>query len=257
MSRLLEVQRHFQAYVLGEEATPPPSVASDALAGAAERLGIYAEGVRLRFLDVLAQDYPGVRGLVGADAFETLARGYAAEHPSTVPSIRWYGRFLPRFLARSPDWRSHPWIAEMARFEWCKGELLDAADALPIGVDDIAAIPPERWAGMQPRPVPATRRLELGWNTPVLWRFLESEGSPGERLRRVPTQPWLLWRNGITLHWRSLEATEAWAFDAMSRDVTFGAICEELGRRDGEAEAPLRAATLLKQWAVDGLLAGV
>ena len=254
MTTLLDLQRSFQAYVLGETDAPPATVAGAGAASAEERLHVYAEAIRLRFLEVLGEDYPGLRALAGADEFRSLRRAYVAAHPSHDRSIRWFGRHLPAFLRSAAPWRDHPVLGEMALFEWSKGELLDAADSPVVDVEDIAAIPPDRWAGIRPRLKPAMRRLALEWNVPGLWSAIDRGDTPPLPTRGEQAVDWVLWREDLRVRWRSVEPDEAWALRACADGEDFGAICAGLSERSGEDGAALLAATCLKQWVVDGLL---
>ena len=257
MTTLRELQRSFQAYVLGEADAPPAAVAGTGAASARDRLLVYAEAIRLRFLEVLDQSYPGVHALAGDDRFRTLGLAYAAAHPSHHPSIRWFGRHLPAFLCSTAPWCDHPVLAEMARFEWAKGELLDAADSAAIRIEDIAVIPPDRWAAIRPRLKPAVRRLALAWNAPALWKAIDRGDPPPAPARAEPPVDWLLWREDIVVRWRSIEPDEAWALRRCAGGEDFGSICAGLCERVGEDAAAFRAATYLKQWAADGVLESV
>ena len=257
MSTLHAVQRGFQAYVLGEAEAPPATVAGTGMATAGERLRVYAEAIRLRFLEVLGESYPGLHGLLGDDAFARLARAYATAHPSHHPSIRWLGRHLPDFVRTTAPWRAHPVLTEMASFEWSKGELVDAADSPVVSLADVAAIPGERWAGIRPRPKPAARRLALGTNTPAIWGAIDRGEVPPPLVIAARAVEWLLWRQGVSVHWRSIEPDEAWALQVGAEGGDFGAICSGLADRIGPDRAALRAATCLKQWVTDGLLEAI
>ena len=257
MSGLRDLQRSFQAYVLGEVDTPPPTAAGTGAATAEDRLYVYADAIRLRFLEVLGQDYPGLHALAGDDRFRSLGLAYVAAHPSHHPSIRWFGRHLPHFLRITAPWRDHPVLSEMARFEWTKGELLDAADSPVVRIEDVAAIPPDRWAGIRPRLKPAVRRLQLEWNVPSLWRAIDRDETPPAPARVKPAVDWLLWRDHLAIRWRSIEPEEAWALQRCAEGESFGAICTGLLEQVGEDVAAFRAATCLKQWAADGVLEAV
>lgn len=243
--------------MLGEADAPPATVAGTGTASAEERMHVYAEAIRLRFLEVLGEDYPGLHALVGDDEFRTLGLAYATTHPSNHPSIRWFGRHLPEFVRSAAPWRNHPVLGEMARFEWAKGELLDAADSPAITIEDIAAIAPERWADMQPRLKPAVRRLALEWNVPSLWTAFDREHEPPPPTRAEQPVDWLLWREGIRVRWRSIDPEEAWALQSCADGDTFGALCAGLCEWVGEDAAAFRAATCLKQWASDGVLEAI
>ena len=254
MTALRELQRSFQSWVLGDASALPVTVAGTGAVSAEDRLDIYAQAIRLRFLEVLGQDYPGLHALAGDDRFRRLGLEYVAAHPSHHPSIRWFGGHLPAFLRSTAPWRDHPVLGEMAEFEWGKGELLDAADSPVIGVEDIAAIPPERWAGIRPRLKPAVRRLALEWNVPALWKALDGDEEPPPSARTEPAVDWLLWRDGLVVRWRSIEPDEAWALQRCDAGDDFGSICAGLCEWVGEDAAAFRAAACLKQWAADGVL---
>ena len=257
MTALRDLQQGFQAYVLGEADAPPATVARTRAVSAEDRMLVYAEAIRLRFLEVLGRDYPGLHALAGDDQFRAMGLEYAAAHPSHHPSIRWFGRHLPVFLRSTAPWRDHPVLGEMAQFEWAKGELLDAADSPVVGIGDIAAIAPERWAAMQPRLKPAVRRLVLEWNVPPIWAASHRGDTPPPPARMERAVEWLLWREDVVVRWRSIDADEAWALRRCAAGDDFGSICTGLCERIGEEAAAFRAATYLKQWAADGVLAAV
>ena len=257
MTALRELQRGFQGYVIGEAHGPPATVADTGAASAEVRMQVYADAVRLRFLDVLGQDYPGLHALLGDEEFRSLGLAYIAAHPSHHPSIRWFGRHLPEFTGSTAPWRSHPVLGEMARFEWARGALLDAADSPVVGIADIAAVAPERWAGIRPRLKPAVRRLTLEWNVPALRDAVGRGDTPPDPARSEPAVDWLLWRDGLVVRWRSLGSDEAWALQCCDDGEDFGAICVGLGEWVEEDAVALRAATFLKQWATDGVLESI
>ena len=147
--------------------------------------------------------------------------------------------------------------ARWPRFEWAKGELLDAADSPVVGIEDIAAIPPDRWAAILPQLKPAVRRLALEWNVPSLWNAFDRGEAPPVPARTDRAVDWLLWREDIVIRWRSIDPDEAWALQCCADGEDFGSICTGLCERVGEDAAAFRAATYLKQWAADGVLKAV
>ncbi len=257
MSRLGELQSQFQSFLLGQGAGIERSIVSTETASGDERLAVYADAYRLRLLEVLTEDFPGVKGMLGAEAFEALGRAYIGAHPSTHPSVRWFGRHLARFLREAPAYHGRPALAEMAAFEWAQGEVIDAADSPTVSVDELAALPPASWPEMRIVFQRALRRLDLAWTVPAVWRAID-EGKPPPALERAdPPLPWLFWRREMEVHWRSLDDDERFALDAALAGSAFGAICEGLFERRGDADVPLRAAGFLKQWATDSLIAHI
>lgn len=254
---LASVQRLLQAEI--REAAGSPHVralvAGDARADAATRIGIYVEAYRLRLVEVLANDFPGLRAALGAAAFDRLARAYLDAHPSTTRSVRWFGRALGAFLASTAPWSRRPALAELARFEWAQGEVFDAPDDEALSIDAVGAIPPERWAGLRLLPRAALCRLDLASNAPalVVARFA---GQTLPRLRAARrARAWLLWRDAaLDVRWRSMNADEAAAWDTLAAGETFGTICERLCDHVDAETAPMHAASLLKRWLADGLI---
>ena len=210
----------------------------------AHRLRIYADAYRLRLLDVLTNDFPATKAALGEDAFASLAFDYLRAHPSRQPSVRHFGQAFADWLATRAD--APPGVDDLARFEWLQGECFDAADARALDIEDVACLPAAGWPALRLRLHPAvrllaTRRLALRDGTPRL-------------VRNDDPSDWLLWRETFDVHWRRLDADEAEALRALRTGASFGALCERLSRHHGEAGA-LRAATLLKRWLADGLLA--
>ncbi len=71
----------------------------------------------------------------------------------------------------------------------------------------------------------------------------------------IGPRPWLRRRrpNGF---FRSVDPVEAAAFDAARSGATFGAICEQLTQYVDETDVAMRAASLLRGWIAEELIAG-
>lgn len=257
MSGLEALQREFRSWLLREDGALPARIVGSHAGSARQRLDVYAEGMKLRSLEVLGEEFHALHALLGDQAFTRLAGAYVAAHPSSHASIRWLGRHMTWFLSTRAPWCERPVLAELAAFEWSKGELVDAADAPVLSIADVAARSAGQWADMRPRFVPASRQLRLHFNVPALWRALSAGHAPPPVQHAEPGRGWLLWRRDLQVHWRSLDEDEAWAAASCVAGASFAELCEGLCRWAGEDGAPLRAATLLKQWLADGLLTSV
>ncbi len=257
MSALQKLERDFQRCMLGNDLEMAGQVVGDAQASAEERVQVYVEGYRLRLLEVLEDNFDGLHGLVGDEEFDRLGRAYIDAHPSTHPSVRWFSQHLPAFLRETEPYASHPYLAEMAAFEWAQGRVFDAADDAALGMDALAALPPESWADARFTLRAAVQRLNLLWNIPAVWQALEAGDTPPELGRGDAPQGWVLWRQDLDTHWRSLGEDEAWALDAVREGKSFAELCEGLCRWHAESAVALQAASLLKRWLTDGLVAGL
>lgn len=215
-----------------------------------DRLRIYADAYRLRMADVLGQDYPVTRAVLGDARFDALADAYLRAHPSTQPSVRHFGDAFAAWLSARRD--APRALHELARFEWRQGEVFDAADDGALGFDAIAALPAQSWPALQLKLHPATRLLALRTNAADVVDA-HARGLPLPRLRDRATTHWLLWRNAGDVHWRRLDLDEAEALQAVQCGDTFARLCERSHAR--HADDALRAASLLKRWLADGVLA--
>lgn len=258
MSMLSALQRDFAAYVADGGAAIRERVVDGPRAGRAKMLEVYREGYVLRLAEALGKDYPGVLAMAGGLTFDALSRAYVAAHPSRDPSIRWFGRRLPAFLAATAPWSAHPALAEMAAFEWALGEAFDGPDATPLHAGDLAALAPDQWEGLTLRFVPTARRLALRHAVPQAW-LIRDEAERGALVadREATPVDWLIWRPDLETQFRSMEPDEAWAFDAAAGGATSGALCEGLSQFVAEHEAPARAAGLLRAWLDGGVVASV
>ena len=118
-------------------------VRGDERLAAAERLEVYARMYFFRLLDCLAGDFPSVHAVMGHESFHVLARDYLEHHPSTSRSVRSLGRFFAQFLDAHALGVQHPFVADLARFEWALLEAFDARDAAPLAPERLKSVPIE------------------------------------------------------------------------------------------------------------------
>lgn len=256
MDALRQLEGDFQDCLLGQSLDMRGQVVGDTLAGAEERVRVYVEAYRLRLLEVLQDNYTGLHALLGREQFDAMGRAYIDAHPSTHPSVRWFSRHLESFLRETEPYRDHPYLAEMAAFEWAQGLVFDAADAPVAGLDALAAVPPEAWAGLRFGLHPAVQQLVLHWNVPQAWQVLETGEAP-DLQSSDGASSWLLWRAELMSHWRSLGEDEASALEALREGRNFGELCEGLCRWHAPEAVALQAAGFLKRWLTDGLISAV
>jgi len=257
MSSLNELETDFQAHLLtGDDRIRPRIVGTDKV-DAATRLGIYANAYRLRLIEALDTDYPGLHAMAGDEEFDRLARAYIDAHPSGFRSLRWFGHRVSEFLRTTAPWSGYPVFAEMAAFEWALSDAFDAADLDIASVDDMAAVPPQAWSGLSFAMHPSIQRIDLYWNVPTVWKAIEADEEPPALENSEIPVAWLLWRHNLQTHYRSMAVDEAWAFDALRDGESFAAICEGLTEWIDAPHVASHAAGLLKQWLNDGLISEI
>ena len=252
-----DLQRAFQDYLLATSDTFQAAVRDTSKADRITLLDVYRDGYALRLIEALTTDYPGVMAMAGPADFDHMARAYIAAHPSRHPSVRWYGRGLADFLAKTEPYSRTPAAAEMARFEWALGEAFDSPDVTPITADALMALPQEAWETLSFTTLPSLRRLVLAFEAPQAWQRRE-EVKPGDlSVERAPEPlTWAIWRPDLVSNFRSLDADEAAMLDALVEGRPFPELCEVVAPFTGEEQAPARAAGLLRAMVEGGMIAG-
>lgn len=141
-------------------------------------VGVYRNTVMLGAIEALADNYPVVRRLVGAEMFEAMAVDHATCCPPRSPIMALYG-------ARFSDWIGDqsfavdvPYLSDVARIERLFGKALFAADEPVAVLDDFQGI--NDWTQMRIRLHPAT---QFDWLTsPAMTIWMAHQGDDEPRL---------------------------------------------------------------------------
>ena len=258
MKHLEQLQHDFQQSLLTDDSRSVlPAITAAGRAGPGRQLSVYTNAYRSRLREVLELDFPVLAAALGEQAFEELAFAYIDACPSQGYSLRSFGAQLAEFLDTQPDHCRTPVLAELAGFEWKLGSAFDAADVPPVTVKAMADIAPDRWPELRLVFHPGVQRCDFEWNTPALWQSYKSEMPIPEVQKNSATEPWLIWRRDLSVHFRSLENDEALLMALALQGKTFEEQCATLARDMGREETPLRAASILKRWVSDGLISGI
>lgn len=117
-----------------------------------ERLEIYNRQYWFRILGALADDFPALKAVLGARAFEAMSIAYLTENPSRSFSLRNLGSKLTAWLAANPGYAGRrPLLAlDVARIEWAFVEAFDNAEHTPLTLDQIATLDAGSRLALQP-----------------------------------------------------------------------------------------------------------
>ena len=265
MADLKTLQLRFAAHLnSAEDEAILSSIVGDEKASAAERMGFYHDAYRLRLIEVMQSDYPGLCRCLGDEDFASLVRAYLKVFPSRYRSIRWFGVNLPSFIQSHLSHHADAdRLYEMALFEKQQNDVFDEADIEPMKLETLAAVAPEDWGGLHFRFVPACRMVSLHYRVPELWRELQDRSDAerdqpalnfGEAAEPVS---WLIWRKELNPHWRSLAADEVLALSMMMAGENFAMVCEALAEVLPEQDVPERAVFILRTLIEDGVVAAL
>ena len=226
-----------------------------------ERLEIYNRQYWFRVLGSLAEDFPGLRAVIGGRRFEALSIAYLTEHPSRSFTLRNLGSKLPDWLAARPELagRRYRLAIDVARIEWAFVEAFDSAERDPLTLDQITTLDGNSRLGLQPH----LRLIALEYPADDLVLSLHQqdkrqtseagvEHDDGDDaaislppLRRRPT--WLAaHRIDFSVYYRRLEREEFQMLAAIREGAQLAAAIEAgfAGSRIGQS----RRATHVREW---------
>ena len=117
-----------------------------------ERLEIYNRQYWFRVLGALAEDFPALRAVIGAQQFDKLSVAYLNEYPSRSFTLRNLGSKLVEWLGAHPQFaaRRHALAVDVARIEWAFVEAFDNAEYTPLTLEQIATLDGDSRLALQP-----------------------------------------------------------------------------------------------------------
>ncbi len=166
--KLLDLQRRMAADLMRpltrNDSLSPKVNAAEYIApndrlSARERLQIYSRSYWYRILDSFHDDFPGLRAILGAQAFHRLARAYLADNPSRSFTLRNLGSALSAWLPPRRRYTAgrHALALDMVRLEWAHIEAFDSPAATPLGPEDLLELD----AGLRMRLQPYITLLQV------------------------------------------------------------------------------------------------
>lgn len=255
MTELHDLQMRFQDYLITGNESIEADITSSDNALAEHRLAVYYNAYRLRLIDALAVDFTALDQYLGREAFEYLTLDYLKHYPSRHPSVRWFGENLSRYITEHYQGDDREFVQELVDYAWAKSLIFDKVHSDELfQPEQVATLPPEAWATIRFHFKPAIQWLDLYWNIPAIDSAVESETDVPDKQRGEHPQRWLLWRQEMRTHWRSLEVHEAWAIEQAVLGANFSELCEGLCEWVDAEQVAMTAAGFMRQWLTDQLV---
>jgi hypothetical protein len=109
-----------------------------------ERLEIYNRQYWFRVLGSLAEDFPGLRAVLGGRRFESMCKAYLTESPSRSFTLRNLGAPLEAWLRKNPAWMGDRLVLalDMVRLEWADIEAFDGQAKPALRSEDLGGAEP-------------------------------------------------------------------------------------------------------------------
>ena len=117
-----------------------------------ERLEIYNRVYWFRLLSSLADDFPGLRAVIGQEKFDQVLLGYLTEMPSISFTLRDLGSRLEPWLRAHPEYiAGHERMAlDMVSLEWADIEAYDTAEFPVLTQSELANLGEDPTFHLQP-----------------------------------------------------------------------------------------------------------
>lgn len=148
---------------------PIDRLANDRSPRANAGLAVYRNNVRSAFHRALAETFPVVRDLVGAEFFQFAALAYFDRHPARSQLVARYGDQFPVFLEMFEPARSVPYLADVARIEIAWLQSYHAPDANVLGPARFALLARERCEGLRLVFHPSVRWVSSDFPAHTIW----------------------------------------------------------------------------------------
>lgn len=250
----LVLQQQLQHFLLTENPAIVQHIVGTSRVCATMRLAIYRDAYYSRLIEALSTSYPILLEYLGEEAFNRLAKAYIQEYPSIYRSIRWFGDKLSEFLGTYTEYTAHPYLAELALFEWTLTLTFDSKDAPVLSLEAMAAVAPECWETLEFIAHPSCHRITFNCNAVALWKACSAGQTPPAPVKTQAPTEWILWRKQYINYYQTLPPEEAMAWDGLMQGKPFGQICEDLSQWIPREETPARAAGFLKNWIASGFI---
>jgi len=228
---------------------------------AVDRLAIYRYGYRARLIECLADDYPAVQFALGHDAFEELCLGYIERHPSSAPSLNFFGRHMGYFLREEvAPFELREFAADLASLEWALVEVLHARVADRLSPEALAAIPIEKWVEARLPRADAVRVLRAQYPVNAFFQAFKTDEEPSASDFERNVSATAVYRTDMTLWRMSLTPAMTTLLESLFAGRPLGAALETLEQgltAEDAAEAERNVMAWFREWVAAGFFAGV
>jgi hypothetical protein len=104
-----------------------------------ERLEIYNRQYWFRLLSSMAEDFPGVRSVLGGRRFDAMCKAYLVDCPSRSFTLRNLGSRLESWLGKHPKWAGakQALALDIVRLEWADIEAFDGKAEPALRPEDL------------------------------------------------------------------------------------------------------------------------
>jgi len=175
-------QSDFAAALFDPTLPPPPGLRAHNGSDVRVRFNVHRNNVHVTLAAALADTFPVLRALVGAEFFGAMARAYVSAHPPRSPVLTHYGEGFADWVATFRPAASLPYLADTARLERARVRAFHAADADALSAADLARhlAAPQRLPQALLQLHPSLSVIDSRWAIVSLWAAHQGHGALAE-----------------------------------------------------------------------------
>lgn len=214
-------------------------------------MAIYRNAYRARLSDALATGFERTRRWVGEDAFAAASAHYILTHPPQSWTLDAYGDRIVSVLAEL--FADDGEVAELAWLEWHMQQSFAAPDQpelTPQGLAE-AGLGESDWENLRFTMAAGFAAREVRHDCAALWHALGSTEVDGFTLTETAPTALVVWRRGLSPHFRLLDCDEFAALSRLAAGGTFGEAAAQAGEH-----AIARFGGWFAQWLSEAMFAG-
>jgi hypothetical protein len=230
---------------------------------AVQQLEIYREQFWLRHTASLVEDFPGVSGILGQQAWDELIWDYLQSAPLTSHDLGELGAALPAFIAARPSLEHRELLVDMATLEANHVAIFSAPDSGRLDPQKLAAVPEDAWERARLVPDAALRLQAVTYPVVDLRRRLlaarDDETSPPVALPDPSPTMYAVHRRELMIFHDVLEPPEFALLEQIVAGAPLGPACERASATTGIPLETLgeNLAPWFSQWSARGYVTDI
>lgn len=217
---LREIQNRFSAALRNPDEKIPQEIAKQNGCVATKRFSVYRNNVYVSLIEALRRQFPVVNRLVGEEFFTSLARVYIDGNLPKSPLMFEYGDTFPDFLKSFDKVQDLPYLADIARIDYGRTQSYHALDAESLSLQNLAAIPQERFPAASFSLHPSARIIRSEFPILSIWRANTENSDVEEIFLDQGGEDLLIIRPSLTVTVHLLTPGAAEFIDALDQGLT-------------------------------------